>query len=211
MRVRREKLDRLRAQGVDPYPLGFPRTTTISELRSAYPDLEPDTRTGEQVGVAGRVMLSRVGGKLCFATLRDGTGEMQVMLSLDSLGEESLAAWKSDVDLGDHVGVEGEVVTSRRGELSILVDRWAITAKALRPLPDKHRGLTDPETRVRMRYVDFIVNGDSRQVIRDRATVLKSLRATLDREGYLEVETPQLQPLHGGAAARPFATHLNAF
>ena len=211
MRVRRDKLDRLRSQGVDPYPLGFPRTTMIGELRSAYPDLEGDVRTGERVGIAGRVMLSRVGGKLSFATLRDGTGDLQVMLSLDELGEENLAAWKADVDLGDHVGVEGEVVTSRRGELSVLVDRWAITAKALRPLPDKHKGLTDPETRVRLRYVDLVVNADSRAMVHARATVLRSLRDTLDRQGYLEVETPLLQSLHGGAAARPFATHLNAF
>ena len=211
MRVRREKLDRLRAKGVDPYPLGFPRTTTIAELRSAYPDLDPDVRTGERVGVVGRVMLSRVGGKLSFATLRDGTGDLQVMLSQDELGEDSLAAWKADVDLGDHVGVEGEIVTSKRGELSVLVDHWALTSKALRPLPDKHKGLTDPEARVRLRYVDLVVNADSRAMVRARATVLGSLRETLGQSGYLEVETPLLQPLHGGAAARPFRTHLNAF
>ncbi len=211
MRVRREKLDRLRGKGVDPYPLGFPRTTTIAELRSAYPDLDPDVRTGERVGVVGRVMLSRVGGKLSFATLRDGTGDLQVMLSLDELGEESLTAWKTDVDLGDHVGVEGEMVTSKRGELSVLVDRWVMTSKALRPLPDKHKGLTDPEARVRQRYVDLVVNAESRDMVRARATVLRSLRDTLERRSYLEVETPLLQSLHGGAAARPFQTHLNAF
>jgi lysyl-tRNA synthetase, class II len=211
MRVRREKLDRLRGKGVDPYPLGFPRTATIAELRSAYPDLDPDVRTGDRVGVVGRVMLSRVGGKLSFATLRDGTGDLQVMLSLDELGEESLTAWKTDVDLGDHVGVEGEMVTSKRGELSVLVDRWAMTSKALRPLPDKHKGLTDPEARVRQRYVDLVVNAESRDMVRARATVLRSLRDTLERRDYLEVETPLLQPLHGGAAARPFSTHLNAF
>ena len=211
LRVRREKLDRLRAQGVDPYPLGFPRTTTVADLRAAHPDLPPDTATGQRVGIVGRVVLSRTGGKLCFATLRDGSGEIQVMLSLDRVGEEALEEWKTLVDLGDHVGIEGEVITSRRGELSVLADRFAITAKALRPLPDKHKGLTDPEARVRMRYVDFIVNADSRQLIRDRTTVLRSVRATLDAQDYLEVETPQLQLLHGGAAARPFTTHLNAF
>jgi lysyl-tRNA synthetase class 2 len=210
-RVRREKLDRLRARGVDPYPLGFPRTTTIAELRAEHPDLEPDTATGRRVGIVGRVLLSRVGGKLCFATLRDGSGELQVMLSLDRLGEESLGFWKADVDLGDHVGVEGEVVSSRRGELSVMVDRWALTAKSLRPLPDKHKGLADPEARVRQRYVDLIVNPDARRLVEARATVLRSLRAGLDAAGFLEVETPILQPLHGGAAARPFATHLNAF
>src|SRR4051794_30484753 len=112
IRVRRDKLARMRARGVEPYPVTFPRTTTVADLRAAYPDLSPDQHTGDRVGVAGRVMLSRIGGKLCFATVRDGTGEVQVMLSLDRLGEELLAAWKSDVDLGDHVGVEGEVISS---------------------------------------------------------------------------------------------------
>jgi lysyl-tRNA synthetase class 2 len=211
IRVRREKLARMRDRGVDPYPVTFPRTTTVAELRAAYPDLSPDEHTGVRVGVTGRVMLSRVGGKLCFATVRDGTGEVQAMLSLDRLGEESLAAWKGDVDLGDHVGVEGEVISSKRGELSVLADSWAMLAKALRPLPDKHKGLTDPEARVRLRYVDLAVNAESRQMVRNRATVLRSVRETLDRHDFLEVETPLLQPIYGGAAARPFATHLNAF
>jgi lysyl-tRNA synthetase, class II len=211
MRVRRDKLDRLRARGVDPYPVAVRRTTTVADLRAAHPDLAPDTSTGQRVAITGRVVLFRTGGKLCFATVRDGTGEVQVMVSLDKVGEESLAQWKADVDLGDYVGVEGEVISSRRGELSVLADSWTMVAKALRPLPDKHKGLTDPEARVRMRYVDLAVNADSRQMVRNRATVLRSVRATLDRHGFLEVETPLLQPLHGGAAARPFRTHLNAF
>ena len=210
-RVRREKLDRLRARGVDPYPLGFPRTATVAELRARHGGLEPDTRTGARVGVAGRVVLSRVAGRLCFATVRDGTGDLQLMLSAERLGEEPLAAWKADVDLGDHVGAEGEVVTSRRGELSVLVDRWVLTAKALRPLPDKHKGLTDPEARVRQRYLDLLVNPAAREMVHLRADVLRSLRSTLDGRGFVEVETPMLQTLHGGAAARPFTTHLNAF
>ena len=211
MRVRREKAERLRARGEQPWALGFPRTTTIQDIRTTHTGLLPDEQTGVRVGIAGRVMLNRVSGKLCFATLRDGTGEIQLMLSLDRLGEQDLAHWKADVDLGDHVGVHGEVVLSRRGELSVMVERWVMTAKALRPLPDKHRGLTDPEARVRLRYVDMVVNAESRDMVRARATVLRSLRTTLDREGYLEVETPLLQSLHGGAAARPFTTHLNAF
>jgi lysyl-tRNA synthetase class 2 len=211
MRVRRDKLDRLRARGVDPYPVSVRRTTTVADLRAAHPDLAPDTSTGQRVAITGRVVLFRTGGKLCFATVRDGTGEVQVMVSLDKVGEESLAQWKADVDLGDYVGVEGEVISSRRGELSVLADSWTMVAKALRPLPDKHKGLTDPEARVRMRYVDLAVNADSRQMVRNRATVQRAVRATLDRHGFLEVETPLLQPLHGGAAARPFRTHLNAF
>jgi lysyl-tRNA synthetase, class II len=211
MRVRREKLERIRADGVDPYPVSFPRTVTAGELRERYPDLRPDSRTGQRVGVAGRVMRSREGGKLCFATLRDGTGEIQVMLSEESVGPAALAAWKARVDLGDHVGVEGEVVSSRRGELSVLADRWGLTAKTLRPLPDKHRGLTDPEARVRRRYVDLIVNADAREMVRIRAAAVRALRDGLLRRGYIEVETPMLQPIHGGAAARPFSTHINAY
>ncbi|MFC8453614.1 bifunctional lysylphosphatidylglycerol synthetase/lysine--tRNA ligase LysX [Kitasatospora sp. NPDC057223] len=211
MRVRREKLDRLRAAGVDPYPVGFPRTTTIADLRAKHPDLEPDTATGERAGVTGRVILSRTGGKLCFATLRDGSGDLQVMFSLDRLGEERLAAWKADIDLGDQVGVEGEVITSKRGELSVMVDRWELTSKCLRPLPDKHKGLTDPEARVRQRYVDLIVNPEAREILHLRSKVVRSIRRTYEDRGYIEVETPMLQPVHGGANARPFKTHINAY
>src|SRR5690348_14156717 len=150
------------ASGIDPYPVGYPRTATVGALREKYRDLPTDTATGEIVGVAGRVMLSRVGGKLCFARLRDGTGDIQVMISLARVGEQRLAAWKRDVDLGDHVGVTGEVITSRSGELSVLASSWTLTAKSLRPLPEKFRGLTDAESRVRQRYVDLIVNPEAR-------------------------------------------------
>jgi lysyl-tRNA synthetase class 2 len=211
MRIRREKLARLRAEGVDPYPVGFPRTTSVPDLRAAHADLGVDVSTGERVGVTGRVVLKRDGGKLCFATIRESGVDLQVMLSLAALGEESLAAWKADVDLGDHVGIEGEVITSRRGELSVLADRWAITAKCLRPLPDKHKGLTDPEQRVRQRYVDLIVNPAARDMLRIRATAVRSVRESLQRRGFTEVETPMLQVLHGGANARPFTTHINAY
>jgi lysyl-tRNA synthetase class 2 len=211
MQVRLAKLDRIRAAGGDPYPVGFPRTTTIAEIRQKHPDLEPDTATGEKVGVTGRVVLSRIGGKLCFATIRDGTGDIQVMISRDRVGEPALAAWKSDVDLGDHIGVEGEVITSRSGELSVLADSYAITAKALRPLPDKRAGLSDPEARVRQRYLDLIINPDARRMAELRATVTRSLREELHARGFLEAETPVLQVLHGGANARPFITRSNAY
>jgi len=211
MQVRLDKLDRIRKEGGDPYPVGFPRTATVAEIRARYPDLAPDTATGERVGVAGRVMLSRIGGKLCFATIRDGTGDIQVMISLDRVGEPGLAAWKRDLDLGDHVGVEGEVITSRSGELSVLADSFAITAKALRPLPDKHAGLSDPQARVRQRYVDLIINPEARRMAELRATVTRSLREELHARGFLEAETPALQVLHGGANARPFITHSNAY
>lgn len=211
VRVRRAKLDRLREEGVDPYPPGFPRTATFAEIRAAHPGLAPDSRTGQRVGVVGRVVRNRIAGRLVFATLRDGTAELQVMLGLDRVGAEGLAGWKRDIDLGDHVGIEGEVISSRSGELSVLADRWQLTAKSLRPLPDKHHGLTDPETRVRQRYVDLVVNPQSRHLLELRGTVLRSVRGSLTDRGYLEVETPILQPVHGGASARPFVTRMNAF
>jgi lysyl-tRNA synthetase class 2 len=209
--VRLAKAGRLRAAGIEPYPAGYPRTATVEQVRDSYPGLAPDQATGEVAAVAGRVMLSRTGGKLCFATIRDGTGEIQVMISLDRVGEQALAAWKADVDLGDWVGVTGEVISSRRGELSVLADSFAIIAKALRPLPDKHRGLTDPESRVRMRYLDLIMNPEARRLAELRAAVTRSLREELHARGFLEAETPVLQTLHGGANARPFITHINAY
>ena len=144
LRVRRAKRDRMLDAGIDPYPVEVDRTHTLREVRDAHPDLPPDTATGEQVSVAGRVIFLRNTGKLCFATLREGDGtELQVMLSRDKVGEEQLTAWKSDVDLGDHVFVRGEVITSRRGELSVLAEEWRMAAKALRPLPVAHKELAE--------------------------------------------------------------------
>ncbi|GAB1643470.1 lysine--tRNA ligase [Krasilnikovia sp. MM14-A1259] len=210
MRVRRAKRDRMLADGTEPYPVGFGRTASLSEIRERYADLATDTASGDTVGVTGRVIFVRNGGKLCFATLRDGDGtELQAMLSLDRVGAERLEDWKRLVDLGDLVGVTGEVITSRRGELSVLADSWAITAKSLRPLPVAHKPLSE-ETRVRQRYVDLIVRPQARDVVRTRGTVVRSLRESLFARNYLEVETPMLQLLHGGATARPFVTHSNA-
>jgi lysyl-tRNA synthetase, class II len=210
-KVRLAKLERLKAAGIEPYPVTYPRTDTIAQVRERHAGLAADTSTGERVGVTGRVMLYRTGGKLCFATIKDGTGEIQVMISLDRAGADGLAAWKSDVDLGDQVGVTGEVITSRTGELSVLADSFAITAKALRPLPDKHAGLTDPESRRRMRYLDLIVNPEARQFAELRAAVTRAIREELHSKGFVEAETPMLQTLHGGANARPFVTHINAY
>lgn len=210
MKVRREKRDRMLAEGTEPYPVGFPRTTTLAQLRERYADLPTDTATGDRASVTGRVIFIRNTGKLCFATLRDGDGtELQAMLSLDRVGAERLADWKRLVDLGDHVGVTGEVITSRRGELSVLAEEWAVTAKALRPLPVAHKPLSE-ESRVRQRYVDLVVRPQARQMVRTRATAVRSLRDTLHGQDFIEVETPMLQLLHGGAAARPFVTHSNA-
>ncbi|MFI0367382.1 bifunctional lysylphosphatidylglycerol synthetase/lysine--tRNA ligase LysX [Actinomadura sp. 1N219] len=210
-RVRHAKLDRIRAAGMDPYPLGCERTDVAADIRARFPALPPDTGTGTRVAIAGRVVLAREHGRLIFVTLRDETADLQVMLTADALGDDSLHRWKTLIDLGDQVAVDGEVVTSRRGELSVLASSWTLAAKCLRPLPNKRTGLSDPEARVRQRYVDFIVNDDARRMLRMRGDAVAAVRDALRGRGYLEVETPMLQPVHGGAAARPFSTRINAY
>ncbi|RJQ79519.1 bifunctional lysylphosphatidylglycerol synthetase/lysine--tRNA ligase LysX [Amycolatopsis panacis] len=208
VRVRVAKLDKLRELGVDPYPVGFRREDLLGDLTDEFSDLEPDARTGRRVRVAGRVLALRTLGGLCFARIKDFSGELQLMLDAKVL---DLSGWRKGVDLGDHVGVRGEIITSRRGELSVLVQEWTVTAKCLHPLPDKRRGLIDPETRVRQRYLDLAVNPESAQMLRLRSTVVRAVREHLHQGDYLEVETPMLQTVHGGANARPFITHINAY
>ncbi len=213
MRVRREKRQRIVESAGTAYPGVVQQTHSLTELRAEYDGrgLEPDTRTGDVVSVVGRVIHTRNTGKLCFVRLREGNGtELQAMLSLAEVGESRLADYKALVDIGDFIGVTGEVVTSRRGELSVQATSWEMVAKALRPLPNEHKPLSE-EARVRQRYLDMIVNPASREMVRTKAAVLRSLRSTLDSRGYVEVETPILQLTNGGAAARPFRTHLNAF
>jgi lysyl-tRNA synthetase class 2 len=208
--IRLAKRDRLNELG-DAYPVSLPITTTIDAVRAKYPALEVDVATGETVGIAGRVMFQRNTGKLCFASLQAGSGErIQAMLSLDKVGEEQLELYKELVDLGDHLFVEGEVITSKRGELSILVSSWKMAAKTIRPLPNLHNDLGE-EFRVRHRYIDLIVRDRAREVVQIRAQVMQSLRKTFTEDNFLEVETPMLQTIHGGASARPFKTHSNAF
>ncbi|MGV0051833.1 lysine--tRNA ligase [Mycobacterium colombiense] len=209
-RIRRDKRARLLAEGHDPYPVAVERTHTLAQVRAAHPDLPVDTATDDLVGVAGRVIFARNSGKLCFATLQEGDGtSLQVMISLDKVGQQSLDAWKADVDLGDIVYVHGTVISSRRGELSVLADSWQMASKSLRPLPVAHKDMSE-EARVRQRYVDLIVRPQARTVARQRIAVVRAIRNALERRGFLEVETPMLQTLAGGAAARPFITHSNA-
>ncbi|MFJ9393049.1 lysine--tRNA ligase [Nocardioides sp. NPDC101246] len=212
MIVRREKRERLLAEGKKAYAIGVGRTHTLAEVREAYEDkLEAGEETQDVVTVAGRVMFVRNTGKLAFATLQEGVGtRLQVMLSLAEVGEESLAEWKSLVDLGDHVAVTGRVISSRRGELSIMASSWEMASKALRPLPVLHKDLSE-EARVRQRYADLIVRQEARDMVRTRAKITQAIRRRLEDDGYLEVETPVLQLIHGGAHARPFNTHMNAF
>lgn len=210
--VRREKRERLLAEKKKAYAIGVGRTHTLAEVREAYEDkLEAGEETQDVVTVAGRVMFVRNTGKLAFATLQEGIGtRLQVMLSLAEVGEESLAEWKALVDLGDHVAVTGRVISSRRGELSIMASSWEMASKALRPLPVLHKDLSE-EARVRQRYADLIVRQEARDMVRTRAAITQAVRRRLEDDGYLEVETPVLQLIHGGAHARPFNTHMNAF
>ncbi|OAH48839.1 lysine--tRNA ligase [Microbacterium oleivorans] len=213
--VRLAKRERLLAERTDSaggaYPVAVPVTDTIPALRERFASLEAGEETGETASVAGRIVFSRNTGKLCFAALQSGDGSrIQAMVSLAEVGEESLQAWKELVDLGDHVSVTGQVISSRRGELSIMVTEWAIAAKALLPLPNLHSELSE-ESRVRSRFLDLIVRDTARETVVARAKVNASLRRTFEEHGFLEVETPMLQVQHGGAAARPFVTHSNAF
>ncbi|QXQ10478.1 lysine--tRNA ligase [Paeniglutamicibacter sp. Y32M11] len=213
--VRMDKRAALLARGAEAYPVGVARTHSLHEIRELFPELEPDSTTGLQVGVVGRIVFQRNTGKLCFATLQEGGPEgagtrLQAMLSLANVGEEKLADWKALVDLGDHVLITGEVIASRRGELSIMATDWQMASKALRPLPVLHAELNE-ETRVRQRYADLIVRDEAREMVYKRAAIIRAVRDTLHARDYVEVETPILQLVHGGASARPFETHLNAF
>lgn len=211
IQVRRGKRQAMLEAGVEPYPADLEVTHGLAEVRERWGHLETGEETQDEVGVAGRVVFVRNTGKLCFATLQSGDGtRLQAMLSLAEVGEEALSRWKAWVDLGDHVFVQGRVICSRRGELSVMADGWRMASKALRPLPVLHKELSE-EQRVRQRYVDLIVRDEARQMVLDRAAVARAVRGVLEADGYVEVETPVLQAVHGGANARPFRTHLNAF
>ncbi|WEO93946.1 bifunctional lysylphosphatidylglycerol synthetase/lysine--tRNA ligase LysX [Streptomyces sp. FXJ1.172] len=200
VRVRRRTLDRLRAAGTDPYPVGGPAPTHALA----------DVRPGQDVTVAGRVMLVRDFGGIVFAVLRDWSGDHQIALTRDTPGA-ALDRFAADIDIGDHITVTGHTGRSDKGEPTVFVTSWQLTGKCLRPLPDKRRGLADPEAKVRRRYLDLATSPAARAVIRARCTAVQALRQGLLDRGYVEVETPMLQQIHGGANARPFTTHINAY
>lgn len=209
--VRLAKRDRLIELGLEAYPVSVPVTDTITAVRERFGGLEAEATTGVVVGVAGRVVHLRNTGKLCFASLQSGDGSrIQAMVSQAEVGEDSLEKWKDFVDLGDHVFISGEVISSKRGELSIMVKDWKIAAKAILPLPNLHNELNE-ESRVRSRFLDLIVRDQARQTVFARAKAMASLRETFTKLDFVEVETPMLQVMHGGASARPFVTHSNAF
>lgn len=207
--ARRAKLDSLRAQGVEPFPYAFVGSEPIAAVRAAHADLEPGAETEVRHRVAGRLAARRGQGKMAFLDLVDRSGRLQLQARVDELGEQRMRALL-ELDLGDLIGVDGVAFNSRRGELSLRLTDFELLAKSLRPPPDKHHGLTDVETRFRHREADLLSNEETRAIFITRARMISAIRHYLDAEGFIEVETPILQPLYGGAAARPFTTHHNA-
>jgi len=207
--TRRAKLERLRADGIDPFPSSYPGVGPIAAIHAAHADLPDGTDTEDAYRVAGRIHARRGQGKMAFVDLDDRSGRIQLQAKLDVLGEERMERLLA-LDLGDLIGVDGTLFRSRRGELTLRVDDFAVLAKSLRPPPDKHHGLADVELRYRRRELDLMTDEAARQVFIDRARIVSSVRRTLDDDGFVEVETPVLQPLYGGALARPFTTHHNA-
>ncbi|HWX75301.1 MAG TPA: lysine--tRNA ligase [Solirubrobacteraceae bacterium] len=206
---RRAKSERLRASDPEAFPYTFPRAEPIERILQAYAHLADGEETEDVHRVAGRVSARRGSGGAAFLDLSDRTGKLQLHARRDVLGAEAFERLTS-LDLGDLLGVEGAVLRSRRGELSLRVDHFQLLAKALRPPPDKHAGLSDVETRYRRRELDLIASEETRKLFIDRARIIAAVRSYLDGEGFIEVETPVLQPLYGGALARPFTTHHNA-
>jgi len=203
------KLDALRSAGTDPYPVRFDRTHTAAELHEHWGGLEAGAETADEVRVAGRLLLVRRQGKLTFASLRDGSGSVQLFVSRSEVGDDAHAAF-DDLDLGDWIGASGIVMKTKKGELSVKVRDFVLLAKALRPLPEKWHGLSDVDTRFRQRYVDLIANDDARRVFAIRFAVIATIRRLLTERGFVEVETPVLHVQAGGAAAKPFETYHNA-
>jgi len=207
---RREKLERIREAGVEPFPHEFSGREDIAEVRAAHQGLQAGMETESRHRVAGRIVGRRGHGKACFLDLRDGSGQIQLHARKDVLGDEAYELLV-DLDLGDIVGAEGTAMATRRGgELSLAIDVWRLLAKSLRPPPDKFHGLEDTETRFRRRELDLIANEESRRIFGVRARAISEIRRWFDEHGFVEVETPVLQPLYGGALARPFTTHHNA-
>jgi lysyl-tRNA synthetase class 2 len=207
--ARRAKLEALRAAGVDPFPHSFEGVEPIVDVRAAHEDLEAGEETSEARRVAGRLSARRGQGRMAFLDLVDRSGRIQLQARVDELGEESLERLLN-LDLGDLIGVDGIAFATKRGELTLRVTTYAVLAKSLRPPPEKHHGLQDVETRFRHRELDLIANPEARELFITRARVVTEVRRFLDQEGFIEVETPVLQPQYGGALARPFTTHFNA-
>jgi lysyl-tRNA synthetase, class II len=209
--LRQEKLRQIEALGQQTYPNQFLASHTLSQVRQQFADIAPEVLDASRttVTVAGRIMAIRAQGKAGFAQLQQGGERLQIYVRLDAVGDQGFQLYKL-LDLGDHIGVSGYVFRTRTGELTIHVEKITFLAKAMLALPEKYHGLADVELRYRQRYVDLFMNTDVRAVFVKRAQVLKAIRSFFDQRGYIEVETPMMQPIAGGAAARPFRTHHNA-
>jgi lysyl-tRNA synthetase class 2 len=207
--TRRAKLERLRADGIDPFPHAYPGVVAIETIHAAHAELPDGEDTEARYRVGGRLAARRGQGKMAFLDVVDRSGRMQLQAKLDVLGDERMERLLS-LDLGDMIGIDGVAFRSKRGELTLRVEDYAVLAKSLRPPPDKFHGLADTETRLRRRELDLLANEETREVFITRAKVVSAVRRYLDDQGFIEVETPVLQPLYGGALAKPFVTRFNA-
>jgi len=211
VKERMKKIDELRKLKINPYPYSFEKKDSASELQAKYEKLKPEEKTKHKAIVAGRLMSIRLMGKINFASLQDGTGKIQIVIMEDEIGKKQLEFFAKYVDSGDFVGVEGIVFRTKRGELSILAEKIEILSKAVLPLPEKWHGLQDKEERFRLRYLDLITNPEVKEIFKKRSETITALRNFLTEKGYIEVDTPVLQPLYGGATAKPFMTHYNVY
>src|SRR3990167_252397 len=207
---RLKKLEALKASGIDPYPYSYDKKDDASALQAKYVKLKPEAKAKYKAKIAGRLLNVRDLGKIAFGVLQDGNGKIQVVLQDDETPKKSREFFKKYIDSGDYIGVEGEVFRTKRGELSILVDKVELLSKSILPLPEKWHGLQDKEERYRKRYLDLVMNPEVKEGFEIRHKVIESIRKFMIERGYTEVQTPVLQPVYGGANAKPFKSRLNA-
>jgi len=207
---RKKKLEELRKLGIDPYPHKFDVKNFSAELKEKYSKIKENERVKDKVVIAGRVMTIRDIGKLIFATVQDSKGKIQIILQKEETENQSFEIFKKYIDIGDIVGAEGIIMKTKTGEVSVLVKKISVLTKTINPLPEKWHGIQDKEERYRKRYMDLIMNPDVKNVFEKRTIIIDSVRELLKKKGFVEVDTPYLQTLYGGASARPFVTHLNA-
>ena len=207
---KKRKLEELKKKNINPYPYKYSPKNYSFEIKEKYKGLKENQRVKDKVKVAGRVMTIRDLGKLIFSTIQDSKGKIQVIFQKEESGEKDFEIFKKFVDIGDFVGVEGKIMRTKTGEISVLANKLQILAKSILSLPEKWHGIQDKEERYRKRYLDLIMNPSVKEVFEKRALIFESIREILKKKGFVEVETPYLQTVYGGAKAKPFSTHLNA-
>jgi lysyl-tRNA synthetase class 2 len=208
---RMKKIDELRKLKVNPYPYSFEQKNHAAELQAEYAKLKPEEKTKHKAAVAGRLMTIRLMGKINFASLQDGTGKIQIIVEENTAGKKLVEFFSKYIDSGDFVGIEGTILRTKRGELSVSATKIELLSKAILPLPEKWHGLQDKEEKFRLRYLDLMTNPEIKEIFKKRSETIKALRDFLTEKGYIEVDTPVLQPLYGGATAKPFMTHYNVY